>query len=260
MYGEFESLAIELRDGGALWVHMTDGPTLDADLAQLYGRVSNAPEVRVVVLTGAKEKAFCVGGGGATVPTEAQARNAYWVNGMREAREVIFSALDCNKPVIGRINGHAVGKGCSIALCCDITVMVEDSKIGDTHVKVGLTCGDGGSLLWPYLVGMVTARRFLLTGDLLTGREAASIGLVTEATPRAELDDRIAVWIEKLTRSAAPTAVALTKRALNSAIRQQATAHMDMSLGMETLSFLTEDHREGAAALVEKRTPKFTGR
>jgi enoyl-CoA hydratase len=259
MYGEFEWLAVDLRDGGALWVQMTDGAALDAELAQLYGRVSNDPQVRVVVLTGAKEKAFCVGGGGATAPTEGQARNAYWVKGMREAREVILSALDCNKPVIGRINGHAVGKGCSIALCCDITVMVEDSKIGDTHVKVGLTAGDGGSLLWPHLVGMMTAKRFLLTGDLLTGREAAAIGLVTEATPRGELDARIAHWIEKLTQSAAPTAVALTKRALNAAIRQEAAAHMDMSLGMETLSFLTEDHREGAAALVQKRPPKFTG-
>jgi enoyl-CoA hydratase len=105
----------------------------------------------------------------------------------------------------------------------------------------------------------VTARRWLLTGDLMTGREAASIGLVTEATPRDELDARIAHWIEKLTLSAAPTAVALTKRALNAAIRQHAAAHMDMSLGMETLSFLTEDHREGASALVEKRAPKFTG-
>jgi enoyl-CoA hydratase len=106
---------------------------------------------------------------------------------------------------------------------------------------------------------MVTARRFLLTGDLLTGREAAEIGLVTEATPRAELDARVAIWVEKLTQSAAPTAVALTKRALNSSIRQQAAAHMDMSLGMETMSFLTQDHREGASALVEKRRPKFTG-
>jgi enoyl-CoA hydratase len=259
MYGEFESLTVELREGGALWVHMTDGSALDAELTQLYGRASNDPQVRIVVLTGAKEKAFCVGGGGAGAPKDGQARNAYWVNGMREAREVILSALDCNKPVIGRINGHAVGKGCSIALCCDITVMVEDSKIGDTHVKVGLTAGDGGSLLWPHLVGMVTAKRFLLTGDLLTGREAATIGLVTEAVPRADLDGRIAHWIEKLTQSAAPVAVALTKRALNSAIRQQAAAHMDMSLGMETLSFLTDDHREGAAALVEKRTPKFAG-
>jgi enoyl-CoA hydratase len=259
MYSRFESLAVELRSGGALWVHMTDGSKLDAELAQLYGQVNSDPQVRIIVLTGAKEKAFCVGGGGANAPTEGQARNAYWVNGMREAREVIVSALDCSKPVIGRINGHAVGKGCSIALCCDITVMVEDSKIGDTHVKVGLTAGDGGSLLWPHLVGLVTARRWLLTGDLMTGREAASIGLVTESTPRAELDARIAHWIEKLTQSAAPTAVALTKRALNSALRQHAAAHMDMSLGMETLSFLTDDHREGASALVEKRSPKFTG-
>jgi enoyl-CoA hydratase len=179
---------------------------------------------------------------------------------MREARDVIVNALDCSKPIIGRINGHAVGKGCSIALCCDITIAADEAKIGDTHVKVGLTAGDGGSLLWPHLVGMVKAKRYLLSGDLLSGKEAAEIGLVTESTPRAEIDERVAVWVDKLTKAAAPAAVSYTKRALNAALRQNATAHMDMSLGMETLSFMTEDHREGAAALVEKRTPKFTGR
>jgi enoyl-CoA hydratase len=259
MYGTFEALAIELRDK-VLWVRMTDGPSLDVDLSRMYWHASRDPSVQVVVLTGSAEKAFCVGGGGATAPAEGVARNAYWVNGMRAARDVILSALDCDKPVIGRINGHAVGMGCSIALCCDITIIAEEAKIGDTHVKVGLTAGDGGSLLWPHLVGMVVAKRYLLTGDLLTGRQAAEIGLVTEAVPRSEIDARTAAWIERLTQSAAPLAVSYTKRALNAAVRQHAAAHMDMSLGMETLSWLTEDHKEGASALGAKRTPKFSGR
>jgi enoyl-CoA hydratase len=259
MYGKFDALAIELRDG-ALWVRMTEADALDTELARMFWNASRDPEVRVVVLTGAAEKAFCVGSGGASAPADGPARNAFWVNGMRAARDVILSALDCDKPVIGRINGHAVGKGCSLALCCDITIMAEEAKIGDTHVKVGLTAGDGGSLIWPHLVGMVVARRYLLTGDLLTGRQAADIGLVTEAVPRAELDLRTTSWIERLTQAAAPLAVTYTKRVLNAAVRQHAAAHMDMSLGMETLSWLTEDHREGAAALIEKRTPKFNGR
>jgi enoyl-CoA hydratase len=239
---------------------MTDkGGQLDDDLALLYRRAGLDPEVRVIVLTGSAEKAFCVGGGGANAPTDPIVRNAYWVNGMVSAREVILSALDCDKPVIGRINGHAVGKGCSIALCCDITVMVEDSKIGDTHVKVGLTAGDGGSLLWPHIVGLMRSKRFLLTGDLLTGKEAAEIGLVTESVPRAKLDERTAYWVGRMTGGASK-AISLTKRALNSSLRQHAATHMDMSLGMETLSFLTEDHREGAKALTEKREPKFSGR
>lgn len=258
MLPDFEWLTVEKR-GGALWVRMDEASDLSQELTQVFRSAHCDPEIRVVVLTGAKERAFCVGGGGVATPQDETSRKAYWIQAMRRARDVVLSALDCDKPIVGRINGHAVGKGCSLALCCDITVMVEDAKIGDSHVKVGLAAGDGGSLLWPDLVGLMRARRHLLTGDLLTGREAAAIGLVTEAVPRAELDARTEHWVERLAQ-AAPAALAMTKRALNAAMRRQATAHMDMSLGFETLSFMTQDHLEGAAALREKREPIFTGR
>jgi enoyl-CoA hydratase len=178
---------------------------------------------------------------------------------MQMARDLILSGLECEKPIVGRINGHAVGKGASIALCCDITVMAEDAKIGDTHVNVGLAAGDGGSLLWPYIVGPLLARRYLLTGDLLTGREAAAIGLVTEATTREALDERAEYWAQRLANGA-PAAVTMTKRAIGAAIRKEMADHMDMSLGLETLTFMTQDHREGAAALVERRAPQFKGK
>jgi len=255
---KFEAVHVEQTDG-VLWAKMTESAHLDEELIRLFWEAKRDPTVRVVVLTGAQEKAFCVGAGGANAPQDDTARHAYWVNGMRVMRDLVLTALDCDKPVIGRINGHAVGKGCSIALCCDITVAVEDAKIGDTHVKIGLAAGDGGSLLWPHLVGMARAKRFLFTGDLMTGREAEAIGLVTEAVPRARLDERTRYWADRMLH-AAPAAVTLTKRALNAAIRQQAAIHMDMSLGMETLSFLTEDYREGITALTEKRAAKFLGR
>lgn len=254
MYGN-KSIELSLRQS-VLRISVAQTPQLSADLIHLFREAGADPAVRVVVLTGAQERIFCVGGGGSAAPEDQQGRNAYWLKGMREARELILAILECDKPVIGRINGHAIGKGCSIALCCDITIMAEDAKIGDTHVKVGLAAGDGGSLLWPNLIGMMSAKRFLLTGDLLTGREAAEIGLVTEAMPRADLDARTDYWVERMVR-AAPAAVAMTKRALSASIRQQAATHMDMSLGLETLTFLTEDHQEGVAALKQKRDPKF---
>jgi enoyl-CoA hydratase len=259
MYEGLDAITVERR-GSVLWVSMDKEERPNADLTRIFREVNNDPDTRVVVLTGAAEKVFCVGGGGGGHLDNSEAgRNAYWYHGMQLARDVIVSALECEKPVIGRINGHAVGKGCSIALCCDITVMAEEAKIGDTHVKVGLACGDGGSLLWPYIVGPLLARRFLLTGDLLTGREAERIGLVTEAVPRAELDARTDYWAGRLMEGS-PSAVTMTKRALSAWIRAQAGEHLDMALGLETLTFLTEDHREGAAALGERRAPKFTGR
>ena len=257
-YQGVSSIAVERR-GSVLWLAMRKEGRPNADLTQIFREVNSDPDVRVVVLTGETEKVFCVGGGAKGSWATPQEREAYWFGGMQLARDVIISALDCEKPIVGRINGHAVGKGCSLALCCDVTVMAEEAKIGDTHVKVGLAAGDGGSLLWPYLVGPLLARRFLLTGDLLTGKEAERIGLVTESVPRAEIDARTEYWTGRLMEGS-PAAVTMTKRALSAWVRKQAADHLDMSLGLETLTFMTEDHREGSAAMTEGRPPRFSGR
>jgi len=253
-----EAIYAELR-GHALWLKMDEEKRPNRDLADLLRLASIDDAVRVVVLTGAAEKAFCVGGGGKGAGETMEERDAYWFGGMQLARDMIIAALDCEKPIVGRINGHAIGKGCSIALCCDVTVMAEEAKIGDTHVKVGLAAGDGGSLLWPYIVGPLLARRYLLTGDLLTGKEAERIGLVTESVPRAEIDARTEYWVGRLLEGS-PAAITMTKRAISAWVRKEAADHMDMSLGLETLTFMTQDHREGAAALGERRAPKFSGR
>jgi enoyl-CoA hydratase len=257
-YDGFTAIAVERR-GAALWLRMDKDERPNAELTQIFRLVNSDPDVRVVVLTGAAEKVFCVGGGGKGAGETMEARDAYWFGGMQLARDVIIAALDCEKPIVGRVNGHAVGKGCSLALCCDVTVMAEEAKIGDTHVKIGLAAGDGGSLLWPYLVGPLLSRRYLLTGDLLTGREAERIGLVTETVPRAQIDERTDYWVGRLMEGS-PAAVTMTKRALSAWVRKQAAEHMDMSLGLETLTFMTQDHREGSAALVQGRPPKFSGR
>jgi enoyl-CoA hydratase len=257
-YKDVESIAVERR-GEVLWLAMRKGQRPNADLTQIFREVNSDPDVRVVVLTGDSEKIFCVGGGGKGSWATTEERDAYWFGGMQLARDVIIAALDCEKPIVGRVNGHAVGKGCSLALCCDITVMAEEAKIGDTHVKIGLAAGDGGSLLWPYFVGPLLSRRYLLTGDLLTGKEAERIGLVTEAVPRAEIDARTDYWTGRLMEGS-PAAITMTKRALSAWVRKQAAEHLDMSLGLETLTFMTEDHREGAAALAEGRPPRFSGR
>jgi enoyl-CoA hydratase len=263
MYESIEALKVERR-GNVLWVTLDNPPLngttprMHTELAYIFREISRDPETRAVVLTGAGERGFSAGGD-INRMAEGLDDHAHWCNSMPEAREIILNILECDKPVIARINGHAIGLGASIALSCDITIMVETAKIADTHVKVGLVAGDGGALLWPHLIGWMQAKRYLLTGDMLTGREAADIGLVTFAVPQAELDAKVDEWAQKLANG--PTrAIAMTKRSLNMAIRHEGQIFMDAQLGLETMSHLSEDHREAVLAFRDKREPNFTGR
>ena len=90
----------------------------------------------------------------------------------------MMSILDCRQPVIAKLNGAAAGLGATLALYCDIIMAADTARIGDPHVKVGLTAGDGGSGIWPYLIGFARAREFLYTGEMLTAERAADMGLI----------------------------------------------------------------------------------
>jgi enoyl-CoA hydratase len=164
--------------------------------------------------------------------------------------------LECPKPVISRINGHAMGLGASIALAGDITIIVEDARIGDSHVSVGLATGDGGALLWPHLMGLVEARRHLLTGKPLTGAEALAKGLVTQAVARDGLDTAVAGWVDTFLAQS-PEAVQATKQCLNLDILDKARRYMDEMLRLETLSWESPNHPEAVRAILEKRAPDF---
>jgi enoyl-CoA hydratase len=260
-YQGYHALKIDRR-GPALWL-VIDNPPVNAstpsmreDFDRIFREASLDPEVRCVVLTGAGET-FSAGGDIRRMQ-RMLTDQADWLLTMREARTLVTDLLDFDKPLIGRINGDALGLGATLALCCDITVMLDTARIGDTHVRMGLVAGDGGALLWPALVGMTAARRYLLSGDLLTGDEAVSAGLVTFSAPRDTFDDLVEKWVSKLSKGATHAIVG-TKRALNMAVRQQASAYMDAHLGLETMSQMRADHREAVEAFLEKRKPDFTG-
>lgn len=262
IYENYKSLRVDRR-GAALWLTM-DNPPVNAsippmrdDFDRIFREVGRDPDTRCVVLTGAG-KTFSAGGDIHRMQRMLDDQ-ADWLSTMVEARTIVTDMLDCDKPVIGRINGDALGLGATLALCCDITIMLDTARIGDTHVKMGLVAGDGGSVLWPALVGLVRARRYLLTGDLLNGLEAAAAGLVTESVSAEEFDGLVDRWVEKLS-TGATEAIVGTKRSLNMAVRQQAAAYMDAHLGLETMSHLSQDHSEAVNAFIEKRKPVFAGR
>ena len=176
-----------------------------------------------------------------------------------EAKRIIFGMLECDRPIIARVNGPATGLGATIALFCDIIVAADHAKIGDPHVRVGFVAGDGGAVIWPQLVGYARAKEYLLPGDLMSATEAERIGLINHVVPAAQLDAKVAEIAGKLARGARQS-IRWTKLAVNIGLKQLAHSIMDASLAYESLSNRTADHQEAVRAFREKRKPVFTGK
>ena len=227
---------------------------MHAEMARLFYDIAADRETDIVVLTGAG-RAFCAGGdidwlqGAVDDPTIFDGIAV-------EAKQIVFGLLDLEKPVICRLNGDAVGLGATVALFCDIIIAADDARIGDLHVNIGLSAGDGGAIIWPQLIGYPRAKEFLMTGRLIDGAEAAKMGLVNEAVPLDELDARTDRMVGKLERGATQ-AIRLTKVSINVGLKQLAHAMMDASIAYESLTNVSADHREGLAAFGEKRRPAF---
>lgn len=173
-----------------------------------------------------------------------------------EAKRIIFSMLECEKPIIAKVNGHATGLGATLALFCDVVFASTEAKIGDPHVAVGFVAGDGGAIIWPQLVGYARAKEFLMTGELLTASRAADIGLINYAVLPEELDARVDEFATRLLNGAT-RAIRWTKATVNIGLKQLAHSMMDASINFEALSNRTADHQEAVTAFREKRRPKF---
>jgi enoyl-CoA hydratase len=229
-------------------------PTLSSEFAEAIRLAGQMPAIRAIVLTGAG-RAFCAGGD----MTEVRETPASFAEGAVDARSIVFGLLDCEKPIICRMNGDAIGLGATIALLCDIVIAADSARIGDPHVKMGLVAGDGGALLWPMLAGPMVAKYYLLTGDLMPAPQAQAHGLITKAVASALLDEEVAMIAKKLTEGA-PLAIRWTKRSINSYMQSIGKLQFDLSLGYEGMTLVSEDHAEAIAAFKAKRKPVFKGR
>src|SRR5690606_17655871 len=157
----------------------------------------------------------------------------------KEMSELVYHIVDCEKPVVSAINGVAVGAGTVVGLLADISICAEDARIGDGHVRLGVAAGDHAAIVWPLLCGLAKARYYLLTGEMLTGAEAERIGLVSKAVPRDQVLDE-AMRVAQVLATGSQQAVRLTKRTLNSWVRQAAPI-FDQSAAYEMLCFLGPD-------------------
>ena len=178
---------------------------------------------------------------------------------IRADRRIQNSMLDMEKPIIARIVGPAVGLGCSLALYCDFIYATPNSRLADPHVSVGLVAGDGGAVIWPQLIGYARAKRYLLTGDPITGAEAAEMGLITEAVPEERIDEVVDAMARRMVEGA-KHAIRWTKASVNAGLKQLANSVIDRSAGYECVSQMTDDHRIALKAMLAKQKPVFTGR
>lgn len=262
-YSQYGGLLVEKKDK-VLTITLNDPDSLNAfnqamhfSMTRIWDDVNDDPDVHVVVLTGAG-RAFSAGGNVIAMQQKIDKPELFDDTAI-EAKRIVFRMLECDKPIIARVNGHAVGLGATVALLCDIIIASENAKIGDPHVNAGLVAGDGGALIWPQLIGYARAKEYLLTGDLMTATEAERIGLINHVVSAEELDDKVYGLANRLAAGAVKS-IRWTKQTINIPLRQLAHSMMDLSLGLETQSNLTEDHQEAVSAFANKRKPSFTGR
>jgi len=226
------------------------------ELSRLFYDVDADRSVDVVILTGAG-RAFSCGGDIKAMRRWHEDRNEFEAVA-REAKKVVFGMLDCEKPIICKLNGDAYGLGATLALFSDVIFMSSKARIADPHVRVGMAAGDGGAVIWPQLIGYARAKEFLMTGDALTAMKAEQLGLVNHVVDPEKLDEAVEQFATRL-GSGAIKAIKWTKVAINIPLKQIAHSIMDTCMAYETLSSQTQDHLEAINAFSEKRKPRFKG-
>ncbi|MCU1362148.1 MAG: Enoyl-CoA hydratase/isomerase [Ilumatobacteraceae bacterium] len=268
-YSRYQHLIVDVVDNIAT-ITMNRPERLNAINDQLHRELRDVwidmgrdDRVDAIILTGSG-RAFCAGGDvkdlhSVDEPFGGGRKKEPLAVMAADARRLANEMLDVEQPIIAAVNGDAFGLGANIALLCDIVIMADDARIADTHVNVGLVAGDGGAVIWPILIGPHRAKEFLMRGTRLTGAEAAAMGLINRAVPRAEVLAQAQELATELA-AGAPLAIRWTKYSVNKALKHAMNLVFDVSIAFELTSMKSADHREGIAAFNEKRKPKFTGR
>lgn len=228
------------------------------DLTEFFRIVRYDPNVKGILIRG-RGRTFSAGGNVKGMRDQAArmsnlAENPDWVARLPVDRidELPMAMLSVDVPIVAAVTGHAVGAGLGLAMYSDIAIVAEDIKIGDPHVRRGLAAP--GAFAFPALVGMPRARALLLTGRLLSGREAAEIGLVYQAVPADDVlktaEDLLADLV-----TLPPLAIRWTKRQLNNMIKEQFLRYSAAGAALESLTMLSTDHAESVAAWLDKAPP-----
>ncbi|MES2635358.1 MAG: enoyl-CoA hydratase/isomerase family protein [Pseudomonadota bacterium] len=231
----------------------TAGHAGHRELTEIWRDVSADETVRCAVLRG-EGLGFSGGGDLELVESMAQdfeVRTRVW----KEARDLVYNVINCDKPIVSALHGPAVGAGLVAGLLADISVAAKSAKIVDGHTRLGVAAGDHAAIVWPLLCGMAKAKYYLLLCEPVSGEEAERIGLVSLAVEDSQLLEK-AYGIADRLATGSQTAIRWTKYSLNNWLRQAGPA-FDASLALEFMGFAGPDVREGVASLRERRSPNF---
>ncbi|HSB37925.1 MAG TPA: enoyl-CoA hydratase-related protein [Gaiellaceae bacterium] len=249
------------RDGGVLTITLNRPDVLNAFTAELHRQLVGAfreardPEVRAVVVTGAG-RGFCVGQdlnefGEAARDIAGRLREHY--------HPTIRAVRELEKPVLAAINGPAAGAGLSFACACDLRLAAESATFVPAFINIGLVPDMGGTFFVTRLLGPARAFEWMTSGRRLRAAEALEWGLVSEVVPDDRLAARAAEWAAEL--AAMPTrGIALSKRLFDHAQHTTLEEQIELEAQLQAVATRTDDFREGVAAFLEKREPRFEGR
>jgi enoyl-CoA hydratase len=261
VYDEFTSLELDRPEHGILRLTLRNPEKLNAvgheahaQLALVWQTIDRDAETRAVVVRGA-DGVFSSGGDLGLVEDIAE----NWETRSRvfkEARDLVYNIVNCSKPIVAAIQGHAVGAGLTVALLADISVAAPSARIMDGHTKLGVAAGDHAVLVWPLLCGLAKAKYHLLLCEPVDGETAERIGLVSLCVPEDDVEER-ALEIARRLAAGSQAAIAHTKLALNNWLRAAGPA-FDASLALEFLDMTGPDVAEGVRAVRERRAPDFS--
>ncbi len=257
----YETLLYEKRDGIG-YVTLNRPEKLNTlnnqvmeELDACFQVLRDDDEVKVVIVTGAGQKAFVAG---ADVKELAEKAPLQGKETSERGQRVFASIEDLGKPVIAAVNGYALGGGCELALACTLRIASEAARFGQPEVKLGIIPGYGGTQRLARLVGKGRALELILTGDPVNAQEAYRIGLVNQVVPAEGLTATAEDLARKIMANA-PVAVRLAMEAVNHGLEMTQKEGQFLEATLFALCCTTADMKEGTRAFLEKRPAKFVG-